>query len=463
MNDTTARGATGRRVVITGLGAITPSGLDVASLWDAVASGRSAISRLGGAEFDELAVRIGGQVRGFDVAALPAPGIERSLARRLSPVQHWAIAAADQALAQAGVDPAVVGAGRAHGGGGAGATGAGVDTGGADPDGAEAGEFAPALPWDATRVAVIAATGSGPIDAMQAATRVLDARGPRAVPLTLSIHGAPDSAAALLSQRYGIRGPAQGVSATCASGAVGLGDGLRRIRHGYADAVLVVGYEDCLNGVNLSSNANMRALAAGFEDAPGTASRPFDRARAGFVMAQGAAAILIESEESALARGAEILAVLSGFGSASDAHHPTAPHPAGRGAAQAVRECLADAGVEPEDVDHINAHGTGTPAGDAAELLALEAALGAHARRTPISATKSNTGHLLGAGGVVEAIISVMSVRQRLLPPTVNLDDPEFDGWDFVTGKARPVVVNRVLSTSFGFGGHNGAVLIERP
>lgn len=310
---------------------------------------------------------------------------------------------------------------------------------------------------------MIAATGSGPIDAMQSATRVLDAKGPRAVPLTLSIHGAPDSVAALLSQRYGIRGPAQGVSATCASGAVGLGDGLRRIRHGYADAVLVVGYEDCLNGVNLSSNANMRALAAGYEDAPGTASRPFDRARAGFVMSQGAAAILIESEESALARGAEILAVLSGFGSASDAHHPTAPHPEGRGAAQAVRECLADAGVEPEDVDHINAHGTGTPAGDAAELLALEAALGEHARRTPISATKSSTGHLLGAGGVVEAILSVMSVRQRLLPPTVNLDDPEFDGWDFVAGKARPVAVNRVLSTSFGFGGHNGAVLIERP
>lgn len=458
-----AAGASGRRVVITGLGAITPSGLDVASLWDSVVAGRSAISRLDGPEFEGLAVRIGGEVRGFDVAALPAPGIERSLARRLSPVQHWAIAAADQALAQAGVDPAVVGAGRAHGGGGAGATGAGVDTGGADPDGAEAGEFAPALPWDATRVAVIAATGSGPIDAMQVATRVLDARGPRAVPLTLSIHGAPDSAAALLSQRYGIRGPAQGVSATCASGAVGLGDGLRRIRHGYVDAVLVVGYEDCLNGVNLSSNANMRALAASYEDAPETASRPFDRARAGFVMAQGAAAILIESEESALARGAEILAVLSGFGSASDAHHPTAPHPEGRGAAQAVRECLADAGVEPEDVGHINAHGTGTPAGDAAELLALEAALGSHARRTPISATKSSTGHLLGAGGVVEAILSVMSVRQRLLPPTVNLDDPEFDGWDFVTGKARPAAVNRVLSTSFGFGGHNGAVLIERP
>ena len=422
----------GRRVVITGLGAVTPSGIGVPELWNAVAQGRSAITLLEGPEFDGLAVRIGGQVRGFDVSTV----LDRSLAKRLSPVQHWAIAAADEALAQAGVDAASV-------------------VGGGGPSGV--------LPWDAERVAVIAATGSGPIDAMQSATRVLDERGPRAVPLTLSIHGAPDSAAALLSQRYGIRGPAQGVSATCASGAVGLGDGLRRIRHGYADAVLVVGMEDCLNGVNLSSNANMRALAAGYEDAPETASRPFDRSRSGFVMSQGAAAILIESEEHALARGADVLAVLAGFGSASDAHHPTAPHPEGRGAAQAVRECLADAGVGPEAVDHINAHGTDTPAGDAAELLALEAALGEHARRTPISATKSSTGHLLGAGGVVEAIISVMSLRQRLLPPTLNLDDPEFDGWDFVAGNARSAAVSRVLSTSFGFGGHNGAVLIERP
>ncbi|GAA2829432.1 3-oxoacyl-[acyl-carrier-protein] synthase II [Leucobacter komagatae] len=422
----------GRRVVITGLGAVTPSGIGVPELWNAVVQGRSAITLLEGPEFDGLAVRIGGQVRGFDVSTV----LDRSLAKRLSPVQHWAIGAADEALAQAGVDAAsVVGSG---------------------------GGLSGALPWDAERIAVIAATGSGPIDAMQSATRVLDERGPRAVPLTLSIHGAPDSAAALLSQRYGIRGPAQGVSATCASGAVGLGDGLRRIRHGYADAVLVVGMEDCLNGVNLSSNANMRALAAGYEGAPETASRPFDRARSGFVMSQGAAAILIESEEHALARGAEVLAVLAGFGSASDAHHPTAPHPEGRGAAQAVRECLADAGVGPEAVDHINAHGTGTPAGDAAELLALEAVLGEHARRTPISATKSSTGHLLGAGGVVEAIISVVALRQRLLPPTLNLGDPEFDGWDFVAGAARSAVVSRVLSTSFGFGGHNGAVLIER-
>lgn len=413
-----------RRVMITGLGAVTPSGLSVTDMWDAVSVGRSAIDVLEGREFNELPVRIGGQVRGFDSAAVLAP----SLANRLSPVQHWAIKASEEALAQAGVDPEP---GRA--------------------------------PWQPSRVSVIAATGSGPVDAMQDATRALDARGPRAVPLTLVVYGAPDAAAALLSHRFGFQGQGQGVSATCASGAVGLGEALRRIRHGYADAVLMVGMEDCVNAVNLSSNANLRALATGFEEDPTQASRPFDRGRSGFVMAQGAAAILLEAEDVARERGAHPLAELAGFGAASDAHHATAPHPEGRGAAEAVRGCLADAGVSPADVDHINAHGTGTPVGDAAEIAALAAALGdAEARRTPITATKSTTGHLLGAAGVVEAVISVMTLRDALLPPTKNLDDPEFEGWDFVCDNARSAAVNTVLSTSFGFGGHNAALLITK-
>lgn len=412
-----------RRVVITGLGAITPSGLDVSTMWDAVLHGRSAITTLDDPEFANLAVRIGGQVHGFDASAV----LEPSLARRLSRSQHWAVAAADQAVAQAGWTPA-------------------------------AGD----MPWDPQRFAVIAATVSGPVDAMQRATRALDQRGPRAVPMTLAIYGATDAAAAVLSQRYQAFGPAQGVSATCASGAIALGEATRRIRHGYADAVLVVGIEDCLNPVNLASNANMRALAHGYEHKPAAASRPFDRARSGFVMSAGSAAVLLESEDGARARGAAALAELAGFGAASDAYHPTAPHPQGRGAAQAVRDCLADAGVTADAVDHINAHGTGTPAGDAAELNALDAALGDRARRIPISATKSSMGHLLGASGVVEAVIAVQTLRDGMLPPTRNLDDPEFDGWDIVTGEARRQHVSTVLSNSFGFGGHNGAVLITR-
>lgn len=414
----------GRRVVVTGLGAVAPSGIGVPALWESVAAGRSGIAVLDDEQFEGLPVRVGGLVRGFDPSAV----LEQALARRLSPVQHWAIAAADEALAQAG---------------------------------ASAPGEAP-LPWNPRRVAVIAATGSGPVDAMQASTRAFDARGMRAVPLSLAVYGAPDAAAALIAQRYGAHGPAQGVSATCASGAIGLGEGLRRIRHGYADAVLVVGMEDCLNPVNLSSNANMRALATGYEDDPAAACRPFDRARSGFVMSSGAAAVLLEAEESARGRGAVPLAELAGFGASSDAHHPTAPHPEGRGGAEAVRDCLVDAGTAPEGVDHVNAHGTGTPAGDAAELAALAASLGERAGLIPISATKSSTGHLLGASGVLEAVISVMTLRSGLLPPTLNLRDPEFSGWDVVSGAARRARVDSVLSTSFGFGGHNAAVLIRR-
>ncbi|GAA1858219.1 beta-ketoacyl-[acyl-carrier-protein] synthase family protein [Brevibacterium marinum] len=442
-----ARDTASRRVVVTGMGAITPSGNDVDTLWDSVVAGRSGIGRLEGQQFEDLAVRIGGQVRDFDAEVL----LPRALARRLSPVQHWAIAAADQALAQAG-----------------------IMTPTAEPK-TGAAPKADDLPWDRSRVAVIAATGSGPVDAMQAATRSLLESGPRSVPLTLAIHGAPDSAAALLSQRFDFRGPGQGVSATCASGAVGLGEGLRRIRHGYADAVLVVGMEDCLNAVNLASNANMRALAAGFEDDPTSASRPFDRSRSGFVMSQGAAAILLESEAGAEARGATVLAELVGFGAASDAHHPTNPHPEGRGAAAAVIEALVDAGLDAADIDHINAHATGTPAGDAAELSAFDAALGAPAHSIPISATKSSTGHLLGASGVVEALIAIRTMAEQTLPPTLNLGDLEFEGWDIVAGDSRAVghaggresgtgePVDTVLSTSFGFGGHNGAIVLRRP
>lgn len=443
-----------RRVVVTGLGAITPSGNSANALWEAARDGRSAIRVLEGEEFADLPVRIGGQVRDFD----PEAHLPRALARRLSPVQQWAIAAADQAVAQAtGASGPETGCGTSGADAGAGAS-TGSENRAAASGAVPAAED---LPWDPQRLVVLAATGSGPVDAMQAATRAYDAGGPRSVPLTLAIYGAPDGAAALLSHRYGALGTSHGVSATCASGAVALGDGLRLIRHGYADAVLVVGMEDCLGPVNLSSNANLRALAAGFEDDPASASRPFDRDRSGFVMSQGAAAILLEAEDTARGRNAEVLAELAGFGASSDAHHPTAPHPEGRGAALSMRACLADAGLGPEAVDHVNAHGTGTPAGDDAEARALTDVLGPRAREVPVTATKSTTGHLLGAAGVVEGILAIRSLRDGLIPPTLNADDPEFD-LDLVRGEARRIDLGTVLSTSFGFGGHNAAVLFAR-
>lgn len=431
-----------RRVVATGMGAVAPSGHSVAALWDAVAHGRSAVSLLDGPEFEKVPVRIGGRVTGFDATGL----VPTSVAKRIDPVQLWAIGAADQAMRQAGV---------------------------LDGGSMRGGASAPDVPWARERFAVISATGSGPIDAMQQATRALDNGGPRAVPFSVAVYGAPDGAAAILAERYGAFGASQAVSATCASGAVGLGAAMRWIRHGYVDAVLVVGMEDCLNGVNLSANARMRALAAGYESDPESACRPFDLGRTGFVMSQGAAAIVLEAEGCAIARSASPLAEMAGFGASSDAHHPTAPEPNGRGAAQAIRECLADtlgdsrSSASASDIadvaaqiDHINAHGTGTPLGDRAEIAALRGVFGDRALTIPLTATKSSTGHLLGASGVVEAIVTVETMRHALIPPTLNLTDPEFPDWDIVTS-ARHYGARTALSTSFGFGGHNAALIIR--
>lgn len=436
---------THEKVTITGLGAITPSGLSVPEVWDAVVNGRSGIRVLEGEEFEtlharELGVRIGGQVRGFNREDY----VDRQLARRLDDMHVWAIAAADQALAQAGI----------HLPG--------------------AGEPNAALPWDASRVMVVVATGSGPLRPHHQAALAFEQRGQRGVPLSLTMHGAPDAPAALISQRYGVTGPARAVSATCASGAVALGEAMRALRHGYADAAIVVGVEDCVNPINVSSNANVRALAAGYEARPELASRPFDRGRTGFVVSAGAAAVVLERETVARDRGAHALAELAGYGASSDAHHATAPLPDGRGAAAAMRAALADAGITPEQfatgapdggaIGHVNAHGTGTVAGDAAEAAALNVVFSGagHPSQLPITATKSSTGHLLGAAGVLEAVISVCSLREGIIPPTINLDDPAFPELAIVREPRHmtPESNTAVLSNSFGFGGHNAAILI---
>lgn len=354
--------------------------------------------------------------------------------RRLTREQLWAIEASDQALQQSGAPTAA-----------------------SSPNAA--------LPWDSASVEVITATGSGPVSAAHEATRMFESKGARAVPLSLAMHGAADAVAALVAQRYRLYGSAHAVSATCASGAIGIGTALQQIRHGYADAVVVIGVEDCLNQINLSSNSNLRALASGYESCPESASRPFDRARSGFVMSAGACALVLEAEENALRRGAEPLAIVAGFGAASDAFHPTAPDPEGRGAARAVEKCLLDAKKHGEKtrVDHINTHGTGTPLGDAAELAALTRVFGAAAQNIPLTATKSTTGHLLGAAGTAEAIISILSLRTGVIPPTINLEDPEFPEWNFVRQHAHKNHSSSILSTSFGFGGHNAAVLFTLP
>ncbi|WP_405217372.1 beta-ketoacyl-[acyl-carrier-protein] synthase family protein [Agrococcus sp. Ld7] len=409
---------TGSRALITGLGAITPNGLDLASTWSRVVAGRSGIRALEGVDVSDLSVRVGGEVRGFD----PLAHLPRAVARRLDRHAHYAVAAAAEAMA-----------------------------------GFEAA--------DPARFGVTIATGSGAVALTHDAVRALDAQGPRRVPPGVVVSGGPDAAAAFLSERYGARGASVGTAATCASGTVGLGDALRTIRHGYADAVLVVGADDCLNRVNLGVNATLGSLAAGFEDEPHRASRPFDRARSGFVMSAGAVAVLVESEAHARRRGASALGELAGYGVTSDAFHATAPRPDGSGAAAAMRAAIDDARLDPRDIQHVNAHGTGTPLNDAMEAAALGEVFASTLGALPVTSTKSTTGHLLGAAGTLEAALSLMALRDQTIPPTINLDDAEFPQLDVVAGEARAVSrtapLRTVLSNSFGFGGHNAAIVLR--
>lgn len=409
-----------RSVVVTGVGAITPSGLTAPSMWACVRAGRSGITRLPYELAGSGSVQVGGVVSGFTAPA----DLPTSLARHLTPMQQWAIAAADEAIDVAGTGD---------------------------------------LPWNADAAQVIVATGSGPVDAVVRSANALREAGRRRVPPSLAVYGTADAIAGVLSRRYGFLGQTHAVTAACASGAIAIGEGLRRIRHGYADAVLVVGMDDCLGPLHLAAHANLRSVVTGFGDDPSSASRPFDSARSGFVMAQGVAAVLLEAADLATERGTRPLATVAGFGATSDAHHATAPDPAAVGATRAINSCLADAAVTASAVDHVNTHGTGTVLGDTAELVALGRALGARAPLVPLTATKSTTGHLLGAAGVVEAVIAAMTLRDQVLPPTINLSDPCADEWDFVRDQDRRHPVGTVLSTSFGFGGHNAALLLTAP
>ncbi|GAA4768781.1 beta-ketoacyl-[acyl-carrier-protein] synthase family protein [Citricoccus nitrophenolicus] len=411
-----------QRVYITGMGALTPQALGAEQSWTAVRQGISGIDRLNGMDLEGMAVQIGGQVAGFD----PAEHLSHQDCRRLSPSTQYGVVAGREAMASAGIDT--------------------LADGRINPE----------------RFAVLSATGYGPTEIIHHGTRTIADRGPRAVSPYTAIFGAADAVSSFLSVELGALGPSHAVSAACASGTVGLGEALRTIRHGYADAILVIGSEDSINRQDMAATANMRALAADRNEDPKSASRPFDRARSGFVMSAGASALLVESEDSIQRRGGAALAEVLGFGSSSDAHHATAPHPEGRGAQQAIREALQDAGLAAEAVDYVNAHGTGTPYNDRTELAAITAVFGEQAHRVPISSTKSTTGHMIGAAGTVEAMFCVQSMRDGFIPPTVNLDEPEFQDFDLVPHHGRRVEVSVAMSNSFGFGGHNATVLLGR-
>lgn len=405
------------RVAVTGRGAVTPLGLTVSETWDALVNGRSGIRELETLDTAGLATSIGGEVQGFDIGVF----VEHKISRRMDEYAQYALAAAVEAMGESQLT---------------------IDEG-----------LAP-------RVGVLIGSGYGPTRSIHRYAALLRDRGPRAIPPLASVTGAIDSASGEISMLFGAQGPSRAISTACASGADAIGEAAGWIRAGLVDVAIAGGSENCLTAYDLAACGNARALAVRNGD-PECACRPFDEDRNGFVMSCGAGVVVLERYEHAEQRGADILAELAGFGATSDAHHWTAPHPEGLGAERAIRTAIADAGVQPHDIDYVNAHGTSTRANDPVEIGVLRRVLGSRATEIPVSSTKSMTGHMIGASGAVEFIISVCAVVSGRVPPTINCERPIDDEIDFVRHGSRMQTVGIAMSNSFGFGGHN-AVLIAR-
>jgi 3-oxoacyl-[acyl-carrier-protein] synthase II len=411
-----------RRVVVTGLGLLTPVGNDVSSSWDALLAGRSGAGPI--TQFDaneDYDCRIAAEVKDFRVEDY----LDRKEAKRMDRFTHFAMAAAQQAVDQAGL------AGRP----------AGVD-------------------FD--RIGVIIGSGIGGIHTFEEQTRVMIERGPKRISPFFVPMFIPDIAAGHVSMRYGMRGPNYCTVSACASSAHAVGDAFRIIQRGDADVMVAGGTEATVTPLTIAGFGNMRALSTR-NDSPETASRPFDATRDGFVLGEGAGILVLEELEHARSRGAEILGEVVGFGQSADAYHLTASAPEGAGAQIAMRAALADGGLELTDVDYINAHGTSTPINDQNETLAVKAVFGDHAYELVMGSTKSMTGHLLGAAGGVEAVISTLVCREGRIPPTINFStpDPTCDlNYAHNQQLDRPVRV--AITNSFGFGGHNVCLAVQR-
>jgi 3-oxoacyl-[acyl-carrier-protein] synthase II len=404
-----------RDVVVTGLGATTPLGTDVTSTWDALLAGRSGVSRL----TEEWAQQFPAQLVAR-LAAEPAGQIDRVRARRLDRSQQVAVIAAEEAWTHSG------------------AADSGVDT---------------------ERIAVVFGTGIGGAVTLLDQDDILEEKGPKRVsPFTIPML-MPNGPAAAVGLAVGARGGVHAPVSACASGAEAIRWGLDLLRFDRADVVLVGGAEACVHPLPMAGFAAMRAMSTR-NDEPERASRPFDKGRDGFVLGEGAAALVLERAGSARARGATVHARLAGAGATADGYDLVAPHPEGEGAARAIGAALRDAGLSPADIGHVNAHATSTPVGDTAEAGAIHSAVGGHAL---VSATKSQTGHLLGAAGALESVFTILALRDQVVPATVNLDDPDDDAavqaLDIVRHEPRKATFSAAVNDSFGFGGHNLALV----
>jgi len=408
-----------RRVVVTGMGAVSPLGLDVPALWQGIREARSGIGPITLCDASNLDSRIAGEVRGFD----PYNYMDRKEVRRNDRFIHLAIAAATEALRTAELSIA---------------------------------------PENADAIGVIIGSGIGGITTLAEGVVTLQERGPSRISPFLVPAMITNMAAGQVSMMFGLKGPNYCPTSACASGAHAIGEAAEIIRRGWAVAMVAGGSEAPITPIGIASFASAKAISTRNDD-PAGASRPFDADRDGFVLAEGGAVLVLEDLEFARARGARILAELVGYGLSADAYHITQPPPGGEGALRSMRAALHHAGLSPDDIDYINAHGTSTPAGDIAETEAIKRLLGERAYRVPVSSSKSQFGHLLGAAGAIEAIVSILAIQEGLLPPTINYTtpDPQCD-LDYVPNTPRTARVDVVLSNSFGFGGHNVSLIFRR-
>lgn len=401
-----------KRVVVTGLGAITPLGNNLQDYWDGLLSGKNGIGPITHFDPSRHACKIAGEVKGFD----PQDYMDRKDAKRMDRFAQFAIAASKQAIADTQLE---------------------------------------INDLNAEQIGVLIGTGIGGLKVLEDQQEIYLTRGPdRCSPFMIPMMIA-NMAAGLTAIHVGAKGPNCCTVTACAAGSNAVGDAFRLVQRGYAQAMICGGTEAAVTPLSLAGFAACRALSLRNDD-PAHACRPFDRDRDGFVMGEGAGILVLEELEHALSRGAKIYGEIVGYAMTCDAYHMTAPVPGGEGAARAIALCLKDAGLAPEQVSYINAHGTSTPANDSTETKAIKTALGDHAHKITVSSTKSMTGHLLGGSGGIEAVATAMAVKNNRVPPTINLENPDDEcDLDYVANQSREQVVSVALSNSFGFGGHN--------
>ena len=408
-----------RRVVVTGLGIVSPVGSTLASAWENICAGRSGIRPVTAYDVSQFSVKFAGMAQGFDVTQY----LGAKELKKMDTFIHYGVAASIDAMRDSGLE---------------------------------------VTEENCERIGVAIGAGIGGLEGIEKNHKALLERGPRKISPFFVPSSIINMISGNLSIMMGLKGPNMATATACTTGTHNVGESARKIAYGDADVMIAGGAEMASSPLGLAGFAAARALSTR-NDSPETASRPWDRDRDGFVLGDGAGILVLEEYEHAKQRGAEIYCELVGFGMSGDAYHMTQPSKGGEGAARCMRNALQDAGLNPDDVDYVNAHGTSTPVGDVAETMAIHKAFGAHASQLAVSSTKSMTGHLLGAAGGIEAIFSVLGMRDSVIPPTINLDnqDPDCD-LDYVPNVARQATVNVAMSNSFGFGGTNGTLIFKK-